>query len=71
LHSWWSFDVPEIFPNPKELYVWRTWGNTPDEVPSYAETAVDIEHIFQQYGGPQGLEIRRRRYIWKAIIPND
>jgi SAM-dependent methyltransferase len=71
LHSWWSFDVPEIFPNPKELYVWRNWGNTPDEVPPYAEIALDLEHIFQQYGGPQGLEIRRRRYIWKAIIPND
>lgn len=69
LHSWWSFDVPEIFPNPEELYIWRTWGCTPDEVPSFAEVAADLTRIFTQYGGPRGLEIRRPRYIWKAIVP--
>ena len=68
LHSWLSFDVPEIFPSPQELYAWRTWGATPDEVPVYAEVASDLERIFQQYAGPQGLEIRRHRYIWKAVI---
>lgn len=71
LHSWWSFDVPEVFPNPEELYVWRTWGSTPDEVPSFAEVAADLERIFTQYSSPHGLEIRRRRYIWKAIVPNE
>jgi SAM-dependent methyltransferase len=69
VHSWWNFDVPEIFPSPQDLYAWRTWGNTPDEVPSYAEIAPGLERIFQQYGNPNGLEIRRRRYIWKAVIP--
>lgn len=69
LHSWWSFDVPETFPNPEELYVWRTWGCTPDEVPSFAEVAADLTRIFTQYGGPRGLEVRRPRYIWKAIVP--
>jgi SAM-dependent methyltransferase len=68
LHSWWSFDVPEIFPNPEELYTWRTWGCRPDEVPSFAEVAADLTHIFAQYAGPRGLEIRRLRYIWKAIV---
>lgn len=71
LHSWWNFDVPEIFPTPQELYVWCTWGDAPDEVPSYADVASDLERIFQQYGSPQGLEIRRHRHIWKAVIPND
>ena len=71
LHSWWSFDVPEIFPNPIELYAWRTWGNTPDEVPPYSEVANNLETIFQNFGSPQGLEIRRRRYIWKVVIPQD
>ena len=71
LHSWWSFDVPEIFSNPQDLYAWRAWGTTPDEVPSYIEVAHDLEQIFQQYAGPQGLEIRRRRYIWKALIPDE
>ena len=69
LHSWWSFDVPEIFPNPEQLYLWRAWGCTPDEVPSFAEVAADLTRIFTRYGGPRGLEIRRPRYIWKAIVP--
>jgi hypothetical protein len=71
LHSWWSFDVPEIFPTPQEFYTWRSWGTTPDEVPAYIAVAADLEHIFQQYASAQGLEIRRRRYIWKAVIAND
>lgn len=69
LHSWWSFDVPEIFPNPEEFYKWRTWGCIPDEVPSFAEVAADLTRIFTEYGGPRGSEIRRPRYIWKAIVP--
>jgi SAM-dependent methyltransferase len=69
LHSWWSFDVPELFPNPEELYAWRTWGSTPDEVPPFVQVAANLERIFSQYAGPQGLEIRRRRYLWKAIVP--
>jgi SAM-dependent methyltransferase len=69
LHSWWSFDVPEIFPNAEELYHWRIWGFTADEVPSFAEVAADLERIFTRYSGPRGLEVRRRRYIWKAIVP--
>jgi SAM-dependent methyltransferase len=68
LHSWWSFDVPEIFPNPEELYIWLTWGCTPDEVPSFAEVAADLTRIFGQHRGPRGLEVRRHRYIWKAIL---
>src|SRR5262245_46253971 len=67
LHSWWSFDVPEYFATPHEFYGWRTWGATPDEVPAYADVAADLEHIFRQYAGFQGLEIRRHRYIWKAV----
>ncbi|HEU0295489.1 MAG TPA: class I SAM-dependent methyltransferase [Anaerolineales bacterium] len=69
LHSWWSFDVPELFPDAEALYSWRTWGSTPDEVPSFAEVAADLERIFTRYAGPRGLEIRRRRHIWKAIVP--
>jgi SAM-dependent methyltransferase len=70
LDSWWSFDVPEIFPTPQDLYDWRTWGTTPDEVPAYADVASDLERIFQQYASPQGLAIRRRRSIWRAGIPS-
>lgn len=33
LHSWWSFDVPEVFPDPEQLYVWLTWGASAEEAP--------------------------------------
>jgi SAM-dependent methyltransferase len=69
LHSWWSFEVPEIFPTPEEFYIWRTWGCTSDEVPPFAEVAAELARIFTQYGGPRGLEIRRLRYLWKAVVP--
>jgi SAM-dependent methyltransferase len=71
LHSWWSFDVPEIFPTPQDFYVWRAWGAAPDEIPSYADVASDLERIFHLYASPQGLEIRRHRYIWKAVVSNE
>ena len=69
LHSWWTFDVPEILPDPKDLYDWRAWGYAPGEMPAYAEVASDLEAIFDQYAGPQGLEIRHRRHIWKSVLP--
>lgn len=69
LHSWWSFDVPELLPNPEELYVWCTWSFAAAEVPSYQEVAPLLERIFKEFAGPQGLEVRWRRHIWKAMIP--
>ncbi len=68
LHSWWSFDAPELFDDPRELYVWRAWGFAEGEVPPYAEVAPLLEQIFRQYAGPDGLEIRHRRHIWKAVV---
>jgi SAM-dependent methyltransferase len=31
LDSWWSFDVPEIFPTAQAFYAWRTWGKSLEE----------------------------------------
>ena len=67
LHSWWSFDVPEIFPDPEQLYIWLTWGYTPDEVPSFAEIRHILEGVFSEYGYPDGVTIRHRRNLWKAL----
>lgn len=71
LHSWWSFDVREIFPDPEQLYIWRTWGQTPDEVPPFDAINPTLQELFATYAGPQGLEVRYRRYLWKAIIPDE
>jgi SAM-dependent methyltransferase len=69
IHSWWSFDVPELFPDPEQLYVWLSWGYTPTEIPSLAEVYPILERIFVEYGSSEGIELRHRRYIWKAVVP--
>jgi hypothetical protein len=40
-----------------------------DEAPAYQEVAPVFERIFKEFAGPQGLEGRRHRHIWKAVIP--
>ncbi|MBV7329207.1 class I SAM-dependent methyltransferase [Chloroflexi bacterium TSY] len=57
LHSWWSFDVPEVFSDPEQLYVWLAWGYTPDEVPTLEEIRPTLERIFVEYGGSEGVVI--------------
>jgi SAM-dependent methyltransferase len=69
LHSWWSSDVPEVFPDAEQMYIWLSWGWTPDEVPSFAEVQPLLERVFAEYGGEQGVVVRRRRYLWKAVVP--
>lgn len=70
LHSWWSFDVPEVFPNAEQMYIWLSWGRTPEEVPSFTEVRPILERVFAEYGGEGGVEVRRRRYLWKAVVPD-
>jgi SAM-dependent methyltransferase len=69
LHSWWSCDVPEVFPDPEQLYAWRTWGSTPDEVPPFQEVRPILERVFAEHGTAEGVAIRHRRYVWKAVAP--
>jgi hypothetical protein len=61
--------VPEVFPNPEQLYAWLAWGCTPDEVPTFAEVRPILERIFAEHGEPEGVAIRYRRYWWKANVP--
>lgn len=69
LHSWWSFDVPELFPDPRDLYDWLTFGFTAEEAPVYPDVAPVFEQIFKEFASSDGLEIRHRRHIWKAVLP--
>jgi SAM-dependent methyltransferase len=70
LHSWWDFDVPEYIPEPRELYASLAWPFMEDEIPPYQEVEGIFEGIFKEFAGPQGLENRWRRSIWKAVIPD-
>ena len=70
LHSWWSFDVPEVFPDARQFYIWLTWGSTHDEVPPFAAVRPILERISAEHGCHEGVAIRRRRYLWQAFIPD-
>lgn len=69
LHSWWSFEVPEWFSSPAQLYDFLAWGWTAEEVPSFAEVQPILERIFADDGASQGVELRHLRHLWKAIVP--
>lgn len=66
LHSHWTFDVPEVFQNPKDLHTYLTWANFINE-PSFEITEPVLETVFEQYAGYQGLVLPHRRLLWKAV----
>ncbi len=68
LHSCWTFEVPEIFPDPEQFYIWLTFGRSTEEVPSLLEMRPILERIFATYATQQGLAQRFRRFLWKAVI---
>lgn len=68
LHSGWGFDVPEIFADPKELYVALTWGIPAGQVPSYEDVEYKFQAIYERYAEEQGIVLRHCRFLWKALI---
>lgn len=68
LHSAWTFDVPEWFADPRELYKLLTFGCAPDEVPSWRESADMLADVHERHAGPQGLACRHRRFLWLAVV---
>ena len=69
IESYWTFVVPEVFPNPEELYRWRAWGYAPDEAPSLADVRPILKRIFAEYGGMAGVSVPHSRFLWKAVAP--
>jgi ubiquinone/menaquinone biosynthesis C-methylase UbiE len=67
LHSHWTFDVPEVFENPKDLHTYLTWANFVN-APPFETTKLVLETIFEQYASNQGLAIPHRRLLWKAVV---
>jgi len=68
LHSGWGFDVPEVFAEPKELYIALTWGIPADQVPSYEDVEYKFRNIYERYGEDKGIVLRHCRFLWKAVI---
>lgn len=65
LQSYWTFDVPEVFDNPRDLYIYLTWTNFAN-APSFETTKPILETIFEQYANNRGLALPHRRLLWKA-----
>lgn len=68
LHSAWSFEVPELFDAPRELYTRLSWGRAPEEVPPYIEVASLLEEIFAAHAGRDGLAVPHGRFMWQAVV---
>ncbi len=68
LHSWWRFNVPQWFDDPRELHVRLTWGRDPRDVPPFEQVAAAIEGVFTRHAGPRGLVLRHERFLWKATV---
>jgi SAM-dependent methyltransferase len=68
LHSAWTYDVPEYFPDPKELYKRLAWGYILGEVPLWEKVAPIFSEIYAQFAGLEGLVLRHTRLLWKAIV---
>jgi hypothetical protein len=68
LHSCWSFDVPEVFSEPEQLYARLSWGFAPEEVPSWAEAEGAVRRIFEHYETAEGIALRFRRFLWQAVV---
>lgn len=60
--------MPEVFPNSEQLYTWLTFGATLNEVPSFSEVRPILERVFAEHGDADGVAIRHRRYLWKAVL---
>ncbi len=68
LHSGWSFDVPEIFSSPQDLYKMITWGLPLEELPAFDDIAYKFDAIFNTFAEPEGIVLRHCRFLWQALI---
>ncbi|HJN50513.1 MAG: class I SAM-dependent methyltransferase [Pseudomonadales bacterium] len=68
LHSGWGFDVPEVFPDPKELYTALTWGIPADQVPTFEDVEYKFKNIYERYAEEKGIVLRHCRFLWKSVV---
>ncbi len=68
LHSGWSFDVPEIFADPAELYRMVTWGLPEAEIPTFEDIKYKFDSIYEKYAEADGIVLRHCRFLWQAKI---
>ena len=65
----WTFDVAEWLTDPHDLYEFLTFGRGPDEAPAWRDVRDDLGRVFRRHAAARrGLELRNRRFLWKAIV---
>ncbi|HEX5377807.1 MAG TPA: class I SAM-dependent methyltransferase [Phenylobacterium sp.] len=71
LHSAWTFDVPEHFAAADQLYAYLAWNRfygMGRQAQPFETARPALEWVMAAHGGAQGLEVRRRRFLWAARI---
>ncbi|MFI4973890.1 MAG: class I SAM-dependent methyltransferase [Caulobacterales bacterium] len=64
-HSAWTFDVPEVFTEPDELYRCLTFMRFEPGVLSLEEARPHLERLLATEGR---VDVRQRRYLWMASV---
>lgn len=62
----WIFDVPEYLPDPEQLYAMASWPV--ESPPRYQDCRAELERLFDRHATDQGLAVRQRRFLWKAVV---
>jgi SAM-dependent methyltransferase len=70
LHSAWTFDVLELFREPEQLYNRLAWGHRSPNVIPYDHARRPFTALFERHARGQGVSLRQRRFLWKAVIDN-
>ena len=68
LHSAWTFDVPELFVEPEELYKRLAWDRRQPDIAPYDHFRDSFTRLFERHGRGGGLSLRQRRFLWKAVV---
>ena len=62
----WVFDVPEYLPDPEQLYAMSSW--LLESAPAFEDCRPELERIFERHATDDGLMVRQRRFLWKAVV---
>ena len=71
LHSGWSFDVPEYFTDARQLYAYLAWNQFHGQglrAPPLESALPALAAVMAKHAGREGLDVRRRRYLWSARV---
>jgi SAM-dependent methyltransferase len=64
MHSVWTFDVPELIDDARELFNYVTWLR--DDPPTLDALQPLLQSILEEAGGC--VDVRQKRFMWKAVV---